>query len=165
MSAGALAVTKDRALYRVDNHVVFLSEARTQIKELGKFRCLKKGWEGLKLTGLTKSDYPKYPLLPLNKKNLSEHKDFVLKYIRLQKIKNFAKFQLVRIDDNVLRKINKKNCFRDGYKSWSKEVMELVKLELYIKSRYLNNDGEKNEENLRSFLLTIDKKFSNILFF
>ena len=101
----------------------------------------------------------------MNKKKLSEDKEFVLKYIKLQKLKNFAKFQIVTINDKMLKKINNKSCFRGGHKTWSLEVRDLVKLELYIKSRYLKGNDEQNQENLNSFLLTIDKKSSDVLFF
>lgn len=166
-SVGLWAQTKDRALYRFDNKVLFLSEVRGQILQLEKFRCLNKSWKSLELTKLTKKEYPRLPLLPLGKKALNEEREFILRYINLQKLKTFAKDQLVKIDPKELKKINKRSCFPKGQASWSKEVQDLVKLEYYIKSRYKKDPKKPAEyqERLESFFSTIIRKSNNVLFF
>ena len=158
---------KDRALFRYENRVLYLSEVRSMITQLNKFRCLKKDWVSLRLTKLSAKDYPILPKLPFKKSALNEEREFINRYISLQKIKSFAKDQLVKIDNKELKALNKTKCFPEGYGSWSEEVKNLVKLEFYIKSRYLDSSKteEEREQRLNSFFSTIYKKSSNVLFF
>lgn len=161
------AYGKDRALFRFENQVIFLSEAKSLISELEKFRCLKPDWVALKLTKLSGKDYSKYPSLGFAKAFLIKEKQFIERFITLQKLKDFAKEQLVKIDESELIKINKSSCFPKGHRSWSAEVESLVKLEYYIKSRYIDNvkKDEDLQERLNSFLSTISRKSSDVLFF
>ncbi|MFT6069301.1 MAG: hypothetical protein ACJAT2_002767 [Bacteriovoracaceae bacterium] len=161
------AYGKDRALFRFENQVVFLSEAKKLISELENFRCLKNDWVSLELTNLTRKDYKSFPRLVFSKTGLNKEKQFIERFITLQKLKVFAKEQLVKIDEKELSKVNKTSCFPRGYKSWSNEVEDLVKLEFYIKSRYIDN-AKKDEDlkiRLNSFLSTISRKSTDVLFF
>lgn len=166
-SAGLFSQTKDRALYRFDNEVLFLSEVKKQILELDKFRCLKPDWFSLKLTKLTKKDYPNLPNLPHSKKDLNEEKEFILRYLNLQKLKTFADGQLVKMDEKELEKINSSRCVKGGLSAWSQELKSLVKLEFYINSRYIKDskDDKERQDRLESFLSSITKKSDNVLFF
>lgn len=161
------AEAKDRALFRFENQVVFLSEAKVLINDLEKFRCLKSDWVSLGLTKLTRKNYNKFPKLSFSKKELNGEKEFIERFITLQKLKDFAKDQLVKIEDSELSKINKTSCFPGGYKTWSAEVESLVKLEYYIKSRYIDNVKKDEDLQLRlnSFLSTISRKSTDVLFF
>ncbi len=158
---------KDRALFRYDNEVVFLSEAKDLIKSLEKFRCLKDDWLSLKVTKLTKKDFLHLPKLGFDKKSLREDRQFINRFIDLQKLKTFTKDQLVKIEDSELVAINKTSCFPRGHKSWPVEVKELVKLELYIKSRYVKEADNKEEQvrRLNSFFTSIVRKSNENLFF
>tara|TARA_Y100000590_G_scaffold470750_1_gene669292 strand:- start:61788 stop:62315 length:528 start_codon:yes stop_codon:yes gene_type:complete len=159
--------TKDRALFRFDNEVVFLSEAKELIKYLDDFRCLKDDWLSLKVTKLTKKDYLHLPNLGFKKKSLSEERVFINRFIDLQKLKAFTKDQLVKIEDSELAAINKTSCFPKGHKTWPLEVQELVKLELYIKSRYVKDSDNSVEQTrrLNSFFTSIIRKSNETLFF
>jgi hypothetical protein len=161
------AEAKDRALFRFENQVIFLNEAKKLITQLEKFRCLKKNWVSLDLTKLTSKNYKKYPKLGFSKARLNKEKEFIERFISLQKLKDFAKDQLVKIKDSELSKINKKRCFPGGHGTWSTEVMSLVKLEYYIKSRYIDNLKKDEDLQLRlnSFLSTISRKSTDVLFF
>ncbi len=161
------AYGKDRALFRFENKVIFLSEAKKLISELESFRCLKSDWVSLELTNLSNKDYKRFPKLGFSKAALNKEKQFIERFITLQKLKVFAKEQLVKIDDNDLSKVNKSSCFPRGHKSWSTEVEDLVKLEYYLKSRYIDN-AKKDEDlkiRLNSFLSTISRKSTDVLFF
>lgn len=137
------------------------------MKQLEKFRCLKKDWVSLELTKLDAKSYPRLPKLPFAKKALNEEREFINRFIGLQKLKSFAKVQLVKIEPKELVKINNTRCFPRGHKSWPQEVKDLVKLEFYFKSRYSSDSKNKEEQNqrLNSFYNTIIRKSDNVLFF
>lgn len=160
-------VVRDRALYRFENNVVFLSEAKSMVSQLNKFRCLRGDWNSLKLTGLTISQVPRLPYLGFTKKSLGEDREFLNKFISLQKLKSFAKEQIVKMSPEQLSRLNKSKCFPRGTSSWSAEVKDLIKLEFYIESRYIKKGITQKEqtERLKSFYKTITNKSDNVLFF
>jgi len=166
-------ITSDIALYRIEEKVTFLSAYKTFRKQLNIFRCFENKVLLLPALELDKANLKTLPSVKKVKSFDEESKKFLKKLILLEKALIHIKKQGRHYDKKFLKYFERSKCLNSPYKTWSKQMKYLVTVELYFQERFkkgpshipLTTFDPQTWENVRFYLLSLDKKFKHDVFF
>ncbi|RLA64954.1 MAG: hypothetical protein DRQ88_09675 [Epsilonproteobacteria bacterium] len=163
-------ITSDIALYRVQDEVVFLSSYKAFKKGLRIFRCFNKNVLFLPALGLDKESLKTLPSVKQIKTFDDDSKRFIKKVILLKKALIHIKKQKRKYDKRFFTYFEKHKCLNRPYRSWSKTIQNMVTVELYFQERFkkgtkLKIYDPKVWENVKFYLLSLDKKINHDVFF
>jgi hypothetical protein len=171
--ANKKVITSDVALFRVGDRIVFLSTYKAFRNELRIFRCFESKGLLLPALGLDKVSLKKLPSYNKIKSLDEDAKEFLKKAILLLKAKLHIEKQGRKYGKKYLKYYEKHRCLNSPYKSWPEGLQLLVTVELYFQERFrkgtstkpLKNYDAKTWENVKFYLLSLDKKLPHNVFF
>lgn len=156
----------DRAIFRIENKVYFISDLNKDNKQLNKLRCMKNNSVLLNALSLSSDDYSKILKLPTELDKLQSNKELLYRLTRLYKVQSFATNRKVSIDVEKLKEWGIAKCVGESWNKWPDQLKTLIKTELYLRDRFIIKDGkELDVTSLKSFLSSIDKKTKHFNFF
>ncbi len=163
-------ITSDKAVFRVAEEIIFLSDMVDFGNSLEKMRCLKT--DGVILS-LFELDIKSLKNLPDFKKiNIEKNKDFIQKMILFKKAGHFIETQNVSLDPLLREKIEKNPCIGMNFGKWSNDLRRFFYLEVYFQKRFISVKGKDHKENLEStlnsakiFLNSLAQKIPHYVFY
>ncbi|TDJ08466.1 MAG: hypothetical protein E2O68_01985 [Deltaproteobacteria bacterium] len=166
-------ITSDVALYRVGDEITFLSDIRVGRKDLIKFRCFQSKVLLLPALGLDKASLKTVPSINKIRKFDKESKNFLKKIILMKKALVHVEKQGRKFGKKYLKYFEKHKCLNSPFRTWSKTLQQLVTVELYFQERFKKGSSHvpiksydpKTWENVKFYLLSLDKKIPHNVFF
>jgi len=166
-------ITSDIALYRVADKIKFLSNFRQGRKDLIKFRCFESKLLLLPALGLDKASLKTVPSAKKIRKFDEKSKKFLKKIILMEKALVHIKKQGRKFGKKYLKYFEKHKCLNSPYHTWSKGLQNMVTVELYFQERFKKGASDvpiktydpKTWENVKFYLLSLDKKIPHNVFF
>lgn len=162
-------ISSDIAIYRVQDEVVFLSQLKAFRKNLIKFRCFKDKVLLLPALGLDEKSLKVVPSMKKLKSFDKDSKEFINKVILGNKALIHIKKQKRKYGKKFLKYFEKGNCLKGPYRKWSEQIKNLVTVELYFQERFKKGKSKsfdsKTWENVKFYLLSLDKKIGHDVFF
>ena len=163
-------IFSDKALFRVAEEIIFLSDLQEIEDFIGKVRCLKTDGLTLGILGLDKKSLPKIP--GPKKFDVNKDKEFLQKIILFKKAGHFIDTQNISLDANLKTLIEKDSCIGMSYSKWPQDLKRFFDLEVYIQKRFVVARGKGNKENLEStinsakvFLDSLGQKIPHYVFY
>ena len=165
-------VSSDKAVFRVAEEIIFLSDLKEIGETLGKIRCLKTDGLMLNLLDLDKKSQKKIPDFKNFDFKDQSNKDFIQKIILFKKAGHFIETQDVVFDPGLKSLIEKDSCINMKYSEWSKDLKRFFDLEIYTQKRYLAAKARKEKRSdealiasAKLFLSSLSQKINHYVFF
>lgn len=165
-------IASDKAVFRIAEEIVFLSDFKEIAENIERIRCLKTDGLMLSLLGLDKKSQPKFPDLKKNKLEDQSIRDFIQKIILLKKAEHFIETQSIVFDSELKAQIEKDSCIDMKYSEWSKDLKRFFELEIYLQKRFVTSKGKETKENFESrlasarlFLTSVSQKIPHYVFY
>ena len=174
-SNGRVLISRDAAVFRIDEKVVFFSELWQLLSSIQTFSCLKKNSLLLSALNLMERPLPRWNKDAATEINLTEEYPLLMKIVTLVKVQSFVAAQKMHVADHF-KEWRASGCLA-GVKDknqveWEKELLPLFKAESFLYERFgrtATGDPIAAENSTRSsiqlFFITLDKKFKHHVFF
>jgi len=170
--AGPKEIASDKAVFRVAEEIVFISDLQEISKTFEKIRCLKTDGLMLNLLELDKKSQPKFPSFKKFDFNDQSNKDFIQKIILFKKAGHFIETQSIVFESPLKSLIEKDSCIAMKYSDWSLDLKRFFDLEIYVQKRYVAIKEKGSKENLKSiqnsvklFLSSLSQKIPHYVFY
>ena len=153
-------VFEDKAIFRIKNKVLFLSDIKDRVSQIETFICLVPDSNLLKATWLNRVNFAK---VEMEKKIPTRVLSGI---IRLEAFQTFIDGHGVFLDKKFLSGSTSKKCGHKNLNSLPSYVSELVRMESFLRERFFSSisenvkKGELNERvaSMRTFIRTIYKQ-------
>ena len=120
---------------------------------------------GIFFRKLQKKDFAILPNPASVNHDFKKEMDFYLKFIRFQKIVAFSKNQIVKVDLKHLKSMKSSRCVRQfSYKKWPKELRNILKMEYFLRARYIDDKNRFNFNSMNSWIETKEKQTEHAFF-
>jgi hypothetical protein len=163
-------IISDKALFRVAEEIIFLSDLKGIQDFIEKVRCLKTDGLTLGLLGLDKKSLPKIP--SVKNFDVNKDKEFIQKIILFKKVGHFIDTQNISLDANIKALIEKDSCIGISYSKWSPDLKRFFDIEVYIQKRFVVARGKGSKDNQEStknsakvFLTSLGQKLPHYVFY
>lgn len=165
-------VFSDKAVFRVAEEIVFLSDLKETGESLEKLRCLKTDGLMLSLLELDKKSQKKIPDFKNFDFKDQSNKDFIQKIILFKKAGHFIDTQNVVFDPGFKSQIENHSCIKMKYSDWSRDLKRFFDLELYTQKRYMAAKARKEKRSdeallasAKLFLASLSQKINHYVFY
>ncbi len=147
------------AVARFSGRVLFLSDIKSKLIALRKFRCF--GKKSLLINTFNLSQIPFPRIQNFNVRNLSRYKKLVDIVLTMEKVRSFAgSFGRRASMEEFLSKFLTSKCRLGPYIKWSSSQRDILGLELYLQDRFLNlPKTSKTKDGIGSFFQSFDKRY------